>query len=241
MSARSARLGSVCLCFLWMIGVAGAAEPGAKSAAKSATQERRTWVDTTGKFRVRAQLVDVQDGNVRLKKLDGSVISVPIEKLSQADQDWLAKQSGSAPAPSEAAAGGANWPGFRGLNHDGKSPDKGLLKEWPQAGPKLLWKADGLGKGWSGVAVAGGTVYITGEPDDKLFIYAFDLDGKPKWKVEHGPAWTRDHPGARATPTIDGGNLYLLSGTGLLGCYDAKSGDRKWVKDAKQFGGSPGG
>jgi len=163
------------------------------------------------------------------------------EKLSQADQDWLAKQSGSAPAPSEAAAGGANWPGFRGLNHDGKSPDKGLLKEWPQAGPKLLWKADGLGKGWSGVAVAGGTVYITGEPDDKLFIYAFDLDGKPKWKVEHGPAWTRDHPGARATPTIDGGNLYLLSGTGLLGCYDAKSGDRKWVKDAKQFGGSPGG
>ena len=35
-----------------------------------------------------------------------------------------------------AAAEGAEWPWWRGPNRDGKSPDKGLLKEWPAGGPK---------------------------------------------------------------------------------------------------------
>jgi len=52
------------------------------------------------------------------------------------------------------------------------------LKEWPEDGPKLLWKVTDIGKGWSGVAVADGTVYITGDVDDKLMLFAFDLDYK---------------------------------------------------------------
>ena len=32
---------------------------------------------------------------------------------------------------------GADWPGWRGPNRDGKSPDTGLLKEWPAGGPPL--------------------------------------------------------------------------------------------------------
>jgi len=30
-----------------------------------------------------------------------------------------------------AADDAAEWPWWRGTNHDGKSPDTGLLKEWP--------------------------------------------------------------------------------------------------------------
>ena len=78
----------------------------------------------------------------------------------------------------------AEWPGWRGPNHDGKSLDTGLLKEWP-SGPKLLWKADDIGVGFSSVAVAGGKVYISGDRDGKLMIFAFDLDGKLLWKAEH--------------------------------------------------------
>ena len=140
---------------------------------------------------------------------------------------------------SRQAAG--DWPGWLGPNHDGKSPDKGLLNQWPADGPELLWKATDIGKGYSGVAVAGGTVYITGDTDDSLMLHAFDMDGKLKWSKNHGPAYTRDWPGARATPTIDGTNLYLLSGTGLLGCFDAQTGEPRWTKDAQEFGGRPGG
>ena len=75
------------------------------------------------------------------------------------------------------------------------------------------------------MAVTGGTVYITGDVGGKLMLFAFDLDGKPKWKVEHGAGWRRRPGRARAArPTIDGGKLYLAHGNGMLGCFDAKTG-----------------
>ena len=39
----------------------------------------------------------------------------------------------------------ADWLAFRGANGEGKSPDVGLLKKWPEGGPKLLWTADFIG------------------------------------------------------------------------------------------------
>lgn len=139
-----------------------------------------------------------------------------------------------------ALAADADWPNWLGPNRDGKSPDTGLLKQWPDDGPKLLWKAEGIGAGFSSVAVVGGQVFITGDKDKKLMIFAFDRDGKPLWNAEHGRG--RGGPdGSRASPVIDNGNLYLLGGNGLIGCYDAKNGQKKWSHEAKDFGGSSGG
>jgi len=135
----------------------------------------------------------------------------------------------------------AEWPGWRGTNRDGKSPDTGLLKQWPEGGPTLLWKVDDVGKGYSNVAVSGGIVYATGDVDDKLICFAFDLDGKLQWKMPVDDAWTRSHPGSRATPTIDDGKLYLLSGNGVIGRFDAKTGSREWTRNTKEFGGRSGG
>lgn len=134
----------------------------------------------------------------------------------------------------------SDWPGWLGPNRDGKSLDTGLLKQWPAEGPKLLWKVDGIGVGFSSVAVSGGKVYISGDRDGKLIISAFDLNGKPLWTADHGRG--RGGPdGSRSTPVIDNGDLYLMGGHGLVGCYDARSGRRKWSRTAKEFGGSPGG
>lgn len=49
----------------------------------------REWSDPSGKFRVQAELVSVRGDKVILEKSDGSIISVPIEKLCQADRDFL--------------------------------------------------------------------------------------------------------------------------------------------------------
>lgn len=54
-----------------------------------AKQEFRTWVDTTGQHKTKAKLVEVTGDMVRLEKTDGSVISVPISKLSEFDQSFL--------------------------------------------------------------------------------------------------------------------------------------------------------
>ncbi|MCC6486309.1 MAG: PQQ-like beta-propeller repeat protein [Candidatus Hydrogenedentes bacterium] len=135
----------------------------------------------------------------------------------------------------------AEWPGFRGPNHDGKSLDTGLLKEWPGEGPALVWKAGGLGRGFSTVAISGGKIFITGDVEDTLMLYAFDMNGQPLWNAKAGQAWTQDRPGARSTPAIDGDSVYLLSATGLLGCYDAATGSLRWSKEMSEFGGAPGG
>ncbi len=37
-----------------------------------------------------------------------------------------------------------DWPAFRGPNRDGKSAETGLMKKWPEGGPKLLWSVEGL-------------------------------------------------------------------------------------------------
>lgn len=137
-----------------------------------------------------------------------------------------------------AQAPAGEWPGWRGALRDGKSPDTGLLKQWPQGGPPLLWQVNGIGQGFSSVAVSGGTIYTTGIVGGQLVISTFDTDGKPGWQAPFGP----EHgnvPGSRATPTIDGGSLYLISGTGRIGCFDAKTGAPRWTKEMSDFGGRP--
>ena len=131
----------------------------------------------------------------------------------------------------------AEWPGWRGPRRDGKSPDTGLLKEWPAGGPKRLWDVDDIGKGFSTVAVSGGMVYTTGDTRGRLVVYAFDMDGKGKWKKDVDAAWTRSHPGARSTPMIDEGNLYLVSGNGVVACLSAKTGRKRWSHNMRDFGG----
>ncbi len=71
-----------------------------------------------------------------------------------------------------------DWPQFRGPNRDGKSAETGLLKKWPEAGPKQLWSVEGLGIGFSSVAVARGFVYTTGMIDGEGFLFAYDIKSK---------------------------------------------------------------
>jgi outer membrane protein assembly factor BamB len=131
----------------------------------------------------------------------------------------------------------AEWPGWRGANRDGISPDKGLLREWPKDGPALVWKTKGLGKGFSSASVSGGLVYTAGYVDRRMKVFAFSTAGKPVWQVDLDEG--KDDPdGSRSTPVIDGGLLYIISGKGLVGCFDAKKGEKKWTRTMKEFGGN---
>ena len=40
-----------------------------------------------------------------------------------------------------------DWPSFQGPRGDGSSPETGLLREWPQDGPPVAWRAK-IGQGW---------------------------------------------------------------------------------------------
>ena len=121
------------------------------------------------------------------------------------------------------------WPQWRGPRRDGISEEKGLLGSWPEGGPKLLWKVDGLGKGWSSPVVAGGRLYVTGDVHDDLVVFAFDTGGAMQWRSENGKAWKRSFPGARAPCALSEGRLYHLNAHGRLACLEAASGKELWA------------
>ena len=62
-----------------------------------------------------------------------------------------------------AIAPAADSPQWRGGNRDGKSADTGLLAQWPPGGPRLVWKVQGLGEGYSSFAVVGNRLYTQGQ------------------------------------------------------------------------------
>lgn len=127
---------------------------------------------------------------------------------------------------------GSDWPQWRGINRGGQSAETGLLKKWPDDGPKLKWFTEGIGEGHSSVSVCNGTIYTTGNKEKIEHITAMDLDGNIKWQKPYGPAWNRSHPPARSCPTINGGMAYVVTGKGVASCFDAKSGEKKWTTDA---------
>jgi len=136
----------------------------------------------------------------------------------------------------------ADWPQWRGINRDGISEEAGLLKTWPEEGPKLLWSATGIEAGFSSPSIANGVIYVTGMKDNKEILFALDLNGNIKWSKEYGKAFSQSTPEARTTPTVEGNTVYVISGTGEVVCLDAVSGDIKWSVPAfNKFEGEYGG
>ena len=122
----------------------------------------------------------------------------------------------------------AGWPQWRGPRRDDISQEKGLLQSWPDGGPRLLWKAEELGQGWCAPVIAGGRLYITGDVDDDLVVFALDLKGKKIWEARNGKAWTGPYPGARACCAYAGRRLYHLNAHGRVACFDAMTGKQIW-------------
>jgi outer membrane protein assembly factor BamB len=122
-----------------------------------------------------------------------------------------------------------DWPQWRGPRRDGISGETGLLPSWPADGPKLLWKKDKLGVGWSSPIVVRDRLYITGDVDAELMIFTFDLDGNLKWQTPNGKAWTGSFPGARATCAYSEGRLYHVNAHGRVACLEAATGKELWA------------
>ena len=135
-----------------------------------------------------------------------------------------------------------DWPQWRGPNRDDVSSEQGLLKQWPEGGPPLVWKASGAGAGHGGVAVGGGKVFTSGDKGDSSFAVALDVGtGNVMWTAKIGRAGG-DPPGPRSTPTLDGTRVYVLGQLGDLVCFAAGNGNEIWRRNfEKDFGGRCGG
>ncbi len=126
-----------------------------------------------------------------------------------------------------------DWPQFRGPNRDGMCRETGLLKEWPQGGPSLLWDMPRLGIGYSTVAISNGKLYSMGDRDagggKAQFVYAYDLSTRKElWAAKIGPS---HQDGPRGTPTVEGGFVYVIGTSGNVVCVAADEGSVVWKKN----------
>ncbi|MBM3855298.1 MAG: hypothetical protein FJ399_19440, partial [Verrucomicrobia bacterium] len=134
-------------------------------------------------------------------------------------------------APELIASPEAGWPQFRGPRRDGISDERGLLPSWPEGGPRRIWSAAGLGRGFSSPTIAGGRLFITGEFGEELRVLALDLDGRLLWRARNGSAWLNQYPGARAAVTVVAGRLYHENAHGRVACLEAATGRELWAVD----------
>jgi len=146
-----------------------------------------------------------------------------------------------------ATAEAADWPQWRGPDREGTSAEKGLLKSWPEAGPKLICEIAGLGKGYSSVAIVDGKLYTMGDvvPEGGLektqCVLAYDLaTNKRLWTAAVGSTHS---DGPRCTPTVDDGAIYAIGTSGNIVCVNAASGKVLWKKSFQRDiggGNNPG-
>lgn len=144
------------------------------------------------------------------------------------------------------AAAGDDWPQWMGPGRDNVWRESGVIEEFPEGGPEVLWRAPVAG-GYAGVAVAGGRVYVADyvtEENVKVDNFSRDeftgtervlcLDeatGQELWSHTYPVNYSVSYPaGPRCTPIVHGDWVYTLGTEGHLFCFDAASGEVIWEK-----------
>ena len=125
-----------------------------------------------------------------------------------------------------------DWPQWRGPDRDGHSRETGLAKIWREEGPPELWRIE-AGEGFSGVSVVGRRIFTAWRDGQSEVAVALDSrTGRELWRTRLGGVYQRERgDGPRATPSVDGARVYVLSGLGQLAALSVKDGRTIWTRD----------
>jgi len=123
---------------------------------------------------------------------------------------------------------------WRGPGRTGVYNETGLLTEWPEEGPEMIWSIENIPEGYSSVSVAYDMVFFTGIVDTMDVLVALDNNGNKKWQTPFGRAWSNSYPHSRSTPTIENYKAYVSSGLGDIACLDVNAGEIIWSVEASE-------
>ncbi|MEM1203371.1 MAG: PQQ-binding-like beta-propeller repeat protein [Acidobacteriota bacterium] len=141
-----------------------------------------------------------------------------------------------APVAVTAAADEApDWPQYRGPNRDGISAETGLARTWPDAGPQELWRRP-IGPAFSSFAAVDRHLYTTESDAEGEYVLKLDpITGENAWRQKIAGTFENNFGnGPRATPTLDGDRLFVVSGSGGLHALRSSDGEALWSVDFKE-------
>ncbi len=135
----------------------------------------------------------------------------------------------------------SEWNQWRGPMRNGVSPaSPALASSWPASGPKVLWRAGGLGPtndcGYGSPVVAGGRVYLylhckseagDGSPYIDRLLSLDAATGAVLWRKDYGTK--KDYYPTSGTPVVWNRRVFF-TGKEHLYCLDANTGAAVWTQ-----------
>lgn len=127
-----------------------------------------------------------------------------------------------------------NWPRLLGPNHDCRASKEDAAGFWKEDGLKKAWEFP-KGKGWAPPVVEGESVFLFHRQDREEVLECLNLNsGKSIWRFAYEAPY-RDRygsgDGARTSPVVTDGKVWIFGITGLLHCINAKNGGVLWKRD----------
>ena len=170
------------------------------------------------------------------------MMALTVAQLAGCDRPLTTSDSGAA-LSSEAAVvvptpgtrtSGSDWPDFLGPRRDNKSPETGILTDWPAGGPRVVWKKP-LGTGYGTCSISQGRLMQFDRHGDMARLTCMNSEtGEELWRFEYPTAY-RDmfgyNNGPRCTPVIDGRRVYIYGAEGMLHCLSVVDGELLWRVD----------
>ncbi len=125
-----------------------------------------------------------------------------------------------------------DWPQFRGAQRDNISRETGLLRSWPEGGPRVLWTVP-MCEGYAAAAIHSGRVYVNDYDREQnewcVRCLALD-DGRELWRFREKKRIRPNHGITRTIPAVDGKYVFSLDPKCVFHCLDAKTGAETWRK-----------
>jgi outer membrane protein assembly factor BamB len=159
-----------------------------------------------------------------------AVTTTPEKRLAVEAGD----ESAGLPSAPAGTKTGADWPGFRGPDRDGRVRGVRIATDWSASPPVQMWRRP-IGPGWSSFAVRGDLVYTQEQRGEDEIVACYSLPtGKPVWMHRDATRFWESNGGAgpRGTPTLSHGRVYTFGATGIVNALDARNGAIVWSRNA---------